>query len=86
MEAMGDIDDALELADREVFTREPAKGLKARINFLMGKLETAKAVAAELGVSQRSVERYRAGDARSRPGRSPTGSTLPCGRAAARGP
>ncbi|MFD9257339.1 hypothetical protein [Streptomyces sp. NPDC059538] len=41
---MGDIDDALERADREFFMREPAKGLKARINFVMGKLETAKAV------------------------------------------
>ncbi|WP_331747093.1 XRE family transcriptional regulator (plasmid) [Streptomyces sp. NBC_00853] len=58
---MGDIDDALERAGRETFTREPPKTLKGRINFLMGKLKTTKAVAAELGVSQRSIERYRTG-------------------------
>ncbi|WP_406088176.1 hypothetical protein [Streptomyces virginiae] len=63
----GGIDDALERADHETFTREPPKTLKARINFLMGKLKTIKAVAAELGVSQRSVERATApGNARRR--------------------
>lgn len=38
---MGDLDDALERADREAvaFTRRPPKGLKARINFLMGQAE-----------------------------------------------
>ncbi|MGW7439422.1 telomere-protecting terminal protein Tpg [Streptomyces sp. NPDC054849] len=64
---MGDIDDALERADREVFTREPPKTLRARINFLMGRLKTTRAVAAELGVSQRSVERYRTGDRKTPP-------------------
>ncbi|MGW0561592.1 telomere-protecting terminal protein Tpg [Streptomyces sp. NPDC003016] len=64
---MGDIDDALDRADREAFTREPPKSLKARINFLMGKLKTTKAVARELGVSQRSVERYRKGERRNPP-------------------
>ncbi|WP_331743346.1 XRE family transcriptional regulator (plasmid) [Streptomyces sp. NBC_01136] len=59
---MGDIDDALERADYETFTREPPKGLQARINFLLGKLKTTKAVAQELGVTQRSVERYRTGE------------------------
>ncbi|MFJ7593011.1 telomere-protecting terminal protein Tpg [Streptomyces sp. NPDC097617] len=59
---MGDIDDALERAGREAFTREPPKTLKARINFLMSRLKTTKAVAAELGITQRSVERYRKGD------------------------
>lgn len=59
---MGDIEDALERADREAFTREPPKTLQARINFLMGKLKTTKAIARELGVSQRSVERYRKGE------------------------
>ncbi|MFE1873592.1 telomere-protecting terminal protein Tpg [Streptomyces sp. NPDC059496] len=58
---MGDIDDALQRAGRETFTREPPKTLKGRINFLMGKLKTTRAVAAELGVSQRSIERYRTG-------------------------
>ncbi|AVH93668.1 DNA-binding protein [Streptomyces sp. WAC00288] len=59
---MGDIDEALERADFEAFTREPPKGLKARINFLLGQLKTTKAVAQEIGVSQRSVERYRTGE------------------------
>jgi hypothetical protein len=58
----GEIDDAIERADREGFTRQPPKTLQARINFLMKQLKTTKAVAAELGVSQRSVERYRKGE------------------------
>ncbi|MFC8277684.1 telomere-protecting terminal protein Tpg [Streptomyces sp. NPDC057271] len=59
---MGEIEDAIERADSEAFTREPPKGLKARINFLVGQLKTTKAVATEIGVSQRSVERYRTGE------------------------
>lgn len=59
---MGEIEDAIERADQEAFTRQPPKGLRARINFLVGKLKTTKAVAAEIGVSQRSVERYRIGE------------------------
>ncbi|MFJ2915370.1 telomere-protecting terminal protein Tpg [Streptomyces sp. NPDC087228] len=59
---MGEIDDAIERADREAFTKEPPKTLQGRINFLMKQLKTTKAVAAELGVSQRSVERYRKGE------------------------
>ncbi|MFG2733025.1 telomere-protecting terminal protein Tpg [Streptomyces canus] len=58
----GEIDDAIERADRESFTRQPPKTLQARINFLIKQLKTTKAVAAELGVSQRSVERYRKGE------------------------
>lgn len=64
---MGDIEDALERADREVFTREPPKTLRGRINFLLGKLKTTKAVAEELGVTQRSVERYRKGERKNPP-------------------
>lgn len=59
---MGEIEDAIERADQETFTREPPKSLKARINFLVGQMKTTKAVAAEIGVSQRSVERYRTGE------------------------
>ncbi|MFF7892467.1 telomere-protecting terminal protein Tpg [Streptomyces sp. NPDC007907] len=59
---MGEIDDAIERADREAFTRQPPKTLQARINFLMKQLKTTKAVAAQIGVSQRSVERYRKGE------------------------
>ena len=58
----GEIDDAIERADQESFTREPPKTLQGRINFLMKQLKTTKAVAQELGVSQRSVERYRKGE------------------------
>ncbi|MFJ6761120.1 XRE family transcriptional regulator, partial [Streptomyces sp. NPDC091273] len=50
---MGDIDDALLRADREGFTRDPPKTLKGRVNFLLKQLKTTRAVAAELGVSQR---------------------------------
>ncbi|WP_445270277.1 telomere-protecting terminal protein Tpg [Streptomyces sp. DSM 41634] len=64
---MGDIDDALDRADREGFTREPPKTLKGRINFLVRQLKSTKAVARELGVSQRSVERYRKGDRKAPP-------------------
>ncbi|MFJ9908034.1 telomere-protecting terminal protein Tpg [Streptomyces sp. NPDC101152] len=58
----GEIDDAIERADREGFTRQPPKTLQARINFLIKQLKTTRAVAAEIGVSQRSVERYRKGE------------------------
>ncbi|MEU9405749.1 XRE family transcriptional regulator [Streptomyces sp. NPDC048281] len=58
----GEIDDAIERVDRESFTREPPKTLKGQISYLMGQLKTTRAVAAELGVSQRSVERYRKGE------------------------
>ncbi|MGW1616627.1 telomere-protecting terminal protein Tpg [Streptomyces sp. NPDC002285] len=56
------INEAVDRADEEAFTREPPKTLKARINFLLGKLKTTKAVAQELGVTQRSVERCRTGE------------------------
>ncbi|MFF5130976.1 telomere-protecting terminal protein Tpg [Streptomyces syringium] len=58
---MGEIEDAIERADREAFTREPPKTLQGRINFLMKQLKSAKAVAAELGVTADSVNRYRRG-------------------------
>ncbi|MEU1377996.1 XRE family transcriptional regulator [Streptomyces triculaminicus] len=58
---MGEIDDAIERAEREAFTREPPKTLQGRINFLLKQLKTAKAVAAELGVTADSVNRYRRG-------------------------
>lgn len=64
---MTDIHDALERADQETFTREPPKGLQARINFLLKQLKTTKAVAQEIGVSQRSVERYRKGERKKPP-------------------
>ncbi|MFF2963332.1 telomere-protecting terminal protein Tpg [Streptomyces sp. NPDC057963] len=59
---MGEIEDAIQRADQEAFTRQPPQGLKACINFLLRQMKTTKAVATELGVSQRSVERYRTGE------------------------
>jgi hypothetical protein len=56
------IGEAVERASQEAFTREPPKTLRGRINFLLKQLKTTKAVAQELGVSQRSVERYRKGE------------------------
>ncbi|WP_371572143.1 XRE family transcriptional regulator [Streptomyces sp. NBC_01314] len=58
---MGEIDDAIERADRESFTREPPKTLKGQIGFLLKQLGSAKAVAQELGVTADSVNRYRRG-------------------------
>ena len=58
---MGEIDDAIERADRESFTREPPKTLKGQIGYLIKQLGSAKAVAQELGVTADSVNRYRRG-------------------------
>ncbi|MBH1935788.1 XRE family transcriptional regulator [Streptomyces sp. AV19] len=58
---MGDIDEAIDRADREAFTREPPKSVQARIRFLIKHLKTAKAVAREIGVTADSVNRYRRG-------------------------
>ncbi|MGW3321363.1 hypothetical protein [Streptomyces virginiae] len=41
--------------------------MKGRINFPLEQLKTTKAVAEVLGVSQRSVERYRKGDCKTSP-------------------
>ncbi|QDN64271.1 XRE family transcriptional regulator [Streptomyces sp. S1D4-14] len=59
---MGEIEDAIERADRESFTHEPPKTLKGQIGYLMKQLKSTRAVAQEIGVSQRSVERYRKGE------------------------
>ncbi|MEV7657880.1 XRE family transcriptional regulator [Streptomyces anulatus] len=58
---MGEIEDAIERADREAFTREPPKTLKAQIGYLLKQMGSAKAVAQELGVTADSVNRYRRG-------------------------
>ncbi|MFF4054055.1 telomere-protecting terminal protein Tpg [Streptomyces chartreusis] len=57
----GEIDDAIERADRESFTREPPKTLKGQIAYLIRQLGSAKAVAQEIGVTADSVNRYRRG-------------------------
>ncbi|MFJ1812685.1 MULTISPECIES: telomere-protecting terminal protein Tpg [unclassified Streptomyces] len=59
---MAEIEDAIERADREGFTRQPPKTLKGQIGYLIKQLKTTRAVAEEIGVSQRSVERYRKGE------------------------
>ncbi|MFE4822878.1 telomere-protecting terminal protein Tpg [Streptomyces sp. NPDC056704] len=59
---MSEIHDAIERADRESFTHEPPKTLKGQIGYLMKQLKSTRAVAQEIGVSQRSVERYRKGE------------------------
>jgi DNA-binding transcriptional regulator YdaS (Cro superfamily) len=56
-----EIDDAIERADRESFTRQPPKTLKGQIGYLVRQLGSAKAVAQELGVTADSVNRYRRG-------------------------
>jgi hypothetical protein len=58
---VGEIDDAIERADRESFTRQPPKTLKGQIGYLLKQMGSAKAVAQELGVTADSVNRYRRG-------------------------
>jgi DNA-binding transcriptional regulator YdaS (Cro superfamily) len=58
---VGEIEDAIERADREAFTREPPKTLKGQIGYLLKQMGSAKAVAQELGVTADSVNRYRRG-------------------------
>lgn len=55
------IGDALERAGREHFTADPPRTLQGQINYLLRQLGSAKAVAAELGVTADSVNRYRRG-------------------------
>ncbi|MER5260399.1 XRE family transcriptional regulator [Streptomyces sp. NPDC002855] len=56
-----EIEDAIERADRESFTRQPPKTLKGQIGYLLKQMGSAKAVAQELGVTADSVNRYRRG-------------------------
>ncbi|WP_329151608.1 XRE family transcriptional regulator [Streptomyces anulatus] len=58
---MGEIEDAIARADRESFTRQPPKTLKGQVGYLLKQMGSAKAVAAELGVTADSVNRYRRG-------------------------
>lgn len=64
---MGDIDEAIERADTEQFTRQPPRTPLAQMRLLLrAEKGSTKAVAGRLGVSQRTVERYLAGQ-RKRP-------------------
>ncbi|MEU1212610.1 telomere-protecting terminal protein Tpg [Streptomyces sp. NPDC005791] len=58
---MREIQDAIERADREAFTRQPPKTLKGQISYLLKQMGSAKAVAQEIGVTADSVNRYRRG-------------------------
>ncbi|MFK0223930.1 telomere-protecting terminal protein Tpg [Streptomyces vinaceus] len=53
---------ALTRAERKVFTRPAPKSAKAQMKFLLTRVKgSTKALAERLGVSRRTVERYRAG-------------------------
>ncbi|MFC9608750.1 telomere-protecting terminal protein Tpg [Streptomyces niveus] len=54
--------DALAQGERKVFTRPAPKSAKAQVKFLLTRTkDSAKDLAARLGTSRRTVERYRAG-------------------------
>ncbi|WP_329536752.1 HTH domain-containing protein (plasmid) [Streptomyces sp. NBC_01450] len=54
--------DALKRAERKVFTRPAPKSAKAQVEFLYKQAkQSTKALAEQLGVSTRTVQRYRAG-------------------------
>ncbi|MFD9807681.1 telomere-protecting terminal protein Tpg [[Kitasatospora] papulosa] len=58
----GKVLDALIRAERKVFTRPVPKSAKAQVKFLLTRAKgSTKALAERLGVSRRTVERYRAG-------------------------
>ncbi|MGW1438718.1 telomere-protecting terminal protein Tpg [Streptomyces griseus] len=58
----GKVLEALARAERKVFTRPAPKSAKAQVKFLLTRVKgSTKALAERLGVSRRTVERYRAG-------------------------
>ncbi|MGW6639845.1 telomere-protecting terminal protein Tpg [Streptomyces cyaneofuscatus] len=58
----GKVLEALVRAERKVFTRPAPKSAKAQVKFLLTRAKgSTKALAERLGVSRRTVERYRAG-------------------------
>lgn len=58
----GKVLEALVRAERKVFTRPSPKSAKAQVKFLLTRAKgSTKALAERLGVSRRTVERYRAG-------------------------
>nr|WP_307819962.1 HTH domain-containing protein [Streptomyces sp. MC1] len=63
----GKVLEALARAERMVFTRPAPKSAKAQVKFLLTRAKgSTKALAERLGVSRRTVERYRAGSWRPR--------------------
>ncbi|MDF2435150.1 MAG: hypothetical protein JWP44_4781 [Mucilaginibacter sp.] len=60
--ARGQIHDGLEAAERAEFTRPVPKGAAAQFRFLLARAKgSTAAVAARLGISRRTVQRYAAG-------------------------
>ncbi|MFB7984059.1 telomere-protecting terminal protein Tpg [Streptomyces vinaceus] len=58
----GKVLEALAQAERKVFTRPTPKSARAQMKFLLTRVKgSTKALAERLGVSRRTVERYRAG-------------------------
>ncbi|MDJ0465911.1 hypothetical protein [Streptomyces sp. H27-C3] len=58
----GKVLEALARAERKVFTRPAPESANAQVKFLLTRTkETAKDLAARLGTTRRTVERYRAG-------------------------
>ncbi|MDV9187677.1 terminal protein [Streptomyces sp. SR27] len=58
----GKVLEALARAERQVFTRPTPKSAKAQVKFLLTRAKgSTQALAERLGVSRRTVERYRAG-------------------------
>ncbi|MET9017041.1 HTH domain-containing protein [Streptomyces olivaceoviridis] len=58
----GKVLEALARAERQVFPRPAPKSAKAQVKFLLTRAKgSTKALAERLGVSRRTVERYRAG-------------------------
>ncbi|WP_327328665.1 terminal protein (plasmid) [Streptomyces sp. NBC_01210] len=58
----GKVLEALVRAERKVFTRPAPKSAKSQVKFLLTRAKgSTKALAQRLGVSRRTVERYRAG-------------------------
>ncbi|WP_436840680.1 telomere-protecting terminal protein Tpg [Streptomyces griseoloalbus] len=58
----GKVPEALARAERKVFTRPAPKSAKAQVKFLLTRAKgSTQALAERLGVSRRTVERYRAG-------------------------
>ncbi|MFI9311113.1 hypothetical protein [Streptomyces triculaminicus] len=58
----GKILEALAQAERKVFTRPAPKSAKAQVKFLLTRAKgSTQALAERLGVSARTVQRYRAG-------------------------
>lgn len=57
---MNEIDDAIERADQEAFTKDPPKTLKGQVGFLR-KYLSSQEIGEQVGVTADSINRYRRG-------------------------